>query len=63
MAGVPAHPVSTFEELANRLEATTRQLPWANLIGKRERDFDPEMEPTLVKQRVKLFYETGLQPK
>ena len=47
VAGVPAHAVGTFDDLAARLEARTQQLPWANLIADREGDFDPELEPRL----------------
>jgi acetyltransferase-like isoleucine patch superfamily enzyme len=56
VAGVPAHPVSTFDELAKRLEARTQQLPWADLIAARTGDFDPALEPELVRRRASYFF-------
>ncbi len=56
VAGVPARPVGTFDDLAERLESRTRELPWADLILQREGDFDPEMEPTLKRLRVESFF-------
>ncbi len=56
VAGVPARPVGTFDDLAAKLETRTRELPWASLIASRVGDFDPELEPTLVQMRVKHFY-------
>ena len=56
VAGVPARPIGTFDDLANRLAAKTRELPWADLIAAREGDFDPKLEPTLVRLRVEHFY-------
>jgi acetyltransferase-like isoleucine patch superfamily enzyme len=62
VAGVPARPVGTFDELAERLEQRTRELPWADLIMRREGDFDPQMEPTLKRLRVEHFFGPGSKP-
>ena len=59
VGGVPARQIATFEDLAARIEARTQQLPWADLIAKREGAFDPEMEPILRELRVKHFYGTA----
>ena len=56
VAGVPARPVGTFDDLAERLESRTRELPWAPLIMGREGDFDADLEPTLVRLRVEHFF-------
>ncbi len=56
VAGVPAKPVGTFDDVANRLEAKTKELPWGHLIQQREGDYDAALEPELVRLRVKHFY-------
>lgn len=56
VAGIPARPVGTFDDLARRLEERTRNLPWAAHIAAREGDFDPELEPLLRRLRVEHFY-------
>ncbi|CAN5421770.1 hypothetical protein BH10PLA2_BH10PLA2_05570 [soil metagenome] len=62
VAGVPAHAVGTFDDLADRLEMRTQQLPWANLLANRNGDFDPNLEPTLVQMRVNHFYGSNSVP-
>jgi acetyltransferase-like isoleucine patch superfamily enzyme len=56
VAGVPARPVSTFDDLVERLDLRTQELPWWHLIRDREGDYDPELEPTLKRLRVEHFY-------
>jgi hypothetical protein len=45
------------DEFVQRLEARTKNLPWAHIIQRREGDYDPQLEPELLKQRVKYFFE------
>ena len=58
VGGVPARQIGRVNDLVKRLEIQTRNLPWADIILKRERDFDPELESELLRQRVKFFYGT-----
>jgi acetyltransferase-like isoleucine patch superfamily enzyme len=62
VAGVPAHAVGSFDDLAARLESKTQQLPWADLIARRNGDFDPNLEPALVQMRVNHFYGSDSVP-
>lgn len=59
VAGVPARPIGRLDELVARMAEETRALPWANLIERRESDFDPALEPELVRRRVEHFYGAG----
>jgi acetyltransferase-like isoleucine patch superfamily enzyme len=59
VAGTPAKVINSFDAVASSLEEKTKQLPWFDLIAKREGGFDPAFEPVLVKERVKSFYEMG----
>jgi acetyltransferase-like isoleucine patch superfamily enzyme len=61
VGGVPARQISTFDSLAERLEARTRELPWGHLIEAREGDFDPSLEPELIRRRVEYFFGSGKQ--
>jgi acetyltransferase-like isoleucine patch superfamily enzyme len=56
VAGVPARPIGKVRDLVDRLEAQTKELPWAELIRQRMQGFDPLMEPELVKRRVAHFF-------
>ena len=56
VAGVPARPVGSFDDLASRLEERMRELPWKDLILAREGDYDPDLEPTLTRLRVQHFF-------
>lgn len=58
VGGVPARPISTVERLLDRLRHQTAELPWAELIRQRNGGWDPDMEPRLVAERVRYFYET-----
>lgn len=44
------------EELVQRKLDKTRNYPWYPLIAQREGDFDPVLEPELLRQRVATFY-------
>jgi acetyltransferase-like isoleucine patch superfamily enzyme len=56
VAGVPARAIGKVKDLVGKLQARTDELPWADLIEKRTKDFDLEMEPELVRRRVAHFY-------
>lgn len=57
--GIPARPIGKVSELVRRLQERTDALPWADLIRQRSSDFDREVEPELVRQRVAYFYPSG----
>jgi acetyltransferase-like isoleucine patch superfamily enzyme len=56
VAGVPAKPVGSFDNLAERLEAKTNEYPWAHLIRERAGDYDAAMEPRLLAMRIEHFF-------
>ena len=56
VAGVPAKEIGKVDDLVQRLDAQTQELPWADLINQREGSFDPELEPLLKAMRVKHFF-------
>ncbi len=62
VAGVPARPIGSFDDLAVRLDAATQQLPWAHLIRGREGDYDAKMEPELKRLRVAHFFGASVRP-
>jgi acetyltransferase-like isoleucine patch superfamily enzyme len=47
------------EELVQRKLSKARSYPWYPLIEQREGDFDPLLEPELLRQRVASFFDTG----
>jgi acetyltransferase-like isoleucine patch superfamily enzyme len=59
VGGVPARPIGRVDELVAKLKEQTEQLPWAELIAAREGDFDPALEPELIRRRVAYFYGSG----
>jgi acetyltransferase-like isoleucine patch superfamily enzyme len=56
VAGVPARPIGRVRDLVQKLQTQTDALPWSELIRRRKSDFDFELEPELVRQRVDWFY-------
>lgn len=54
--GVPAKKIGLTVDLVARLERTTAQYPWNDLIQQRDSAFDPKLEPELVKRRVEYFF-------
>jgi acetyltransferase-like isoleucine patch superfamily enzyme len=56
VAGVPARPVGALAMHVEVLKARARTLPWIHLIERRGADFDPALEPELVRMRVEHFY-------
>ncbi|UJR82737.1 acyltransferase [Sandaracinus amylolyticus] len=59
VAGVPARDVGRVAELVDKLERESRDLPWWDLLARREGDIDPALEPELVRRRVAAFYGRG----
>src|SRR6476469_5216908 len=56
VAGVPARPIGRVQDLVKKLQKNTAELPWADLIARREGGYDAAMEPELVRQRVAYFF-------
>ena len=56
VAGIPARPLGTIEELAENLQEEAKQLPWHDLIQKRAGAFDAEIEPKLKAARSAYFW-------
>jgi acetyltransferase-like isoleucine patch superfamily enzyme len=56
VAGVPARPIGRVTDIVAKLQASTDELPWADMIRRRTLDYDLEMEPELVRRRVAHFY-------
>lgn len=56
VAGVPAKSIGLVEDLVKKLQNSTRELPWADLIYQREGGFDAKLEPELLKKRISHFY-------
>ena len=64
VGGVPARAIGSFAELARRMEADTKELPWAHLIAQREDSFDATVEPELIRLRVAHFFvDAAARPK
>ncbi len=61
-AGSPARFICTFDEYAGRIEASTRQYPWRDLLKKHTRHvYDPVLEEELKRERVKYFFDADPQ--
>ncbi len=56
VGGVPAKPICRVDDLVQRLQTQTQELPWGALIQSREGAFDAKMEPELKRLRRKHFY-------
>jgi acetyltransferase-like isoleucine patch superfamily enzyme len=56
VAGVPAKKIMNTDDLVKRFSEDSKALPWWDLIEKRDGDFDPVLEPELVRRRVMSFY-------
>jgi len=56
VSGVPARRVGRLEMSVAMLKAKNEQYPWRHLIEQRASDFDPAMEPELVRLRTQYFY-------
>ena len=58
VSGVPAKRVGRLEMSVAMLKAKNQKFPWRHLVEQRASEFDPEMEPELVRLRVEYFYGT-----
>ncbi|MEI7683767.1 MAG: acyltransferase [Planctomycetota bacterium] len=56
VGGSPAKPIGKVDNLVAKLSAKMEELPWADLIKKRNGAFDPDLEPDLVRQRRSFFW-------
>ena len=56
VGGVPAKPITTTNELVEKLEKSTAALPWADLIYQRDGAYDPILEPELKRRRASFFF-------
>jgi len=56
VAGVPAKVIGRLDDLVDKLERETNELPWAEIIHNREGAFDPKFEPLLKKMRIDYFW-------
>jgi acetyltransferase-like isoleucine patch superfamily enzyme len=59
VAGVPARPVGRIDVSVQILNARNQRFPWRQLIASRKTDYDPLLEPELVRMRVEHFYGKG----
>lgn len=56
VGGIPAKVIGKTSEYIEKLENSTKEYPWYNLIKKREGIYDPELEKKLLKVRLEHFY-------
>ena len=57
VGGVPAKVISKTEDIVKRLEASTKAVPWYELLEKRALgSVDPALESELIRQRVASFF-------
>ena len=56
VGGTPAKVIGRVEDLVVKLQNTTKNLPWYNMIEAREGSFDPKVEDQLRALRVKHFF-------
>ena len=56
VAGVPAKPIGTLDDLAKKMRIKTDAYPWAGLIMQRESAFDATMEVELLQMRQAYFF-------
>lgn len=56
VAGVPARPVGRLDLLVAMLKRKNAQFPWRELIEGRSGDFDPALEPELIRLRQAFFF-------
>jgi acetyltransferase-like isoleucine patch superfamily enzyme len=57
VGGVPAIPIGSVDDLVRKMEARTKELPWADLIAQRgPTTLDPQFENRLTEARVRHFW-------
>ena len=54
--GVPARRICGIDELVKGMAGQSATYPWSTLIEQRRAEFDPNIEPILVRMRVAHFY-------
>lgn len=59
VAGIPARAIARTDEYVAQLSKETKQLPWYDLLLKREGSYDTSLEDKLVSQRRQFFYTDG----
>ena len=59
VAGVPARPIGTVDEILARKRHDTQRLPWFDVIRRRQDFFDPSIEGQLRKARAENFFTNG----
>lgn len=57
VGGVPARVLGTVEDYLRKLSSETDRLPWGALIRARTGGFDAALEPELMRQRLKYFFD------
>ena len=56
VVGSPSRVVGKLSDYVERLKERNSTFPWLHIIEKREGDFDPELEPTLMRLRQSHFF-------
>lgn len=56
VAGVPARRVGSLSDHVRKLQASTVTVPWAHVLERRTREFDPAVQPELDRLRVAHFF-------
>ena len=62
VGGVPAKCIGHVDDLVDRLELTTRSLPWSDLLNQRKGGYDANLEPMLRARRVAHFFSPTAAP-
>jgi hypothetical protein len=62
VAGVPAKRVGRLDMSVAMLKAKNQKFPWRHLIEERNSEFDPKMEPELVRLRAEYFFGSRSEP-
>lgn len=58
VAGVPSRVIGRVEDLVEKLDRETKELPWFDIISTRTGSYDPKVEPALIAARRKYFFES-----
>lgn len=56
VGGIPAKVIGRTDDLVEKLERETQELPWAYIIKQRDGGFDASLEPELKRERQKYFF-------
>jgi len=55
-AGVPARRICDIREMVQRMAAASERYPWRPLVEQRDSEFDPALEPELLRMRIEYFF-------